>query len=399
LRIYQASGFSFAVVICSELLTVAAGSFLEKLAREKVDLVLWLQHNPYPRHTDFSPALGSFFQFTGDQPLVVSLNKQPDQGKRGPYGASCIYAPASSFGGKKDRVLRPNFVTEPLAHDAHEVSRAVFVRYDVAAHHLQTVLPAHIPAGGAPGQFLSELAPYTFIDGALSVSDDPQHYLTLFASGEQAAWQHASLGVDKAELTNRINAELVEVKKDFSRSPSLLLNFLDTAFVRSDSSRHLNHQAHTPAARCDCWPHRINFDSLFEGDMPGRVAELLLSIAALRAVASDVNPNQQCVREFSNLTIAKTKLILASAKVLLDEFVDSYFRDHHSTDLPVVVALRTERKLMLPKSAARHSVVGRLNAGRVETPVPKTVSGSEFWQSVRDGTLLDRITARAGGLQ
>lgn len=387
-RIYQAHGFSFAVVICSELLTVAPGTFLQKLSQHNVDILFWLQHNPHPRHTDFSPALGALYQFTGDQRLVVSLNKQPDPGKRSPYGVTCVYVPAASFGSKKDRFLRANYATEPLAQDTHEVSRAVFVRYDVAAHQLQTVLPSQIPAGDAPGPFMSELTAYVYEAGQLAVSDEPEHYNALFAEGELAAWQQASVD---GEQQNEISAQLAKVKSTFFRSPSLLLNFLDTALLSSKSSKHPNHLPHSPPARCDCWPHRVNFDSLYDGEMPGVVAELLIAIAAMMTFSGDVSPNEQCVRDAANLLVGDNKVVLTSANLLLHKFVEQYFGNRQATMLPVVIALRSERNTRLPKSAGRHRVVGRLNAARVERPVPATISGSEFWQSVRDRTLLDRI--------
>lgn len=396
LRIFQAAGFSFAVVICSELLTTAPGTYLERLARDDVDLVLWLQHNPHPRHSDFSPALGSLFRFTGDQRLVLSLNKQPDVGTRAPYGVTCAYAPAPSFGAKKDRVLRPNFATEPLAEDAHEVSRAVFVRYDAAAHQLHTVLPAHIPAGGAPGQFMTELVPYRFADGSLRVSDEPEHYRTLFSAGEKSAWEQTGLDPTEAGLAAEIQGQLEQVKDQFFRSPSLLLNFLDTAFVRSSSSRHANHVAHSPAARCDCWAHRRNFDSLFETGMPARVVELLLAIAALRAAGHPVQPNEECVRETANLAVDDLKLVLGSSSVTLGDFVQEYFHHHHVTERPLMIVLRSERSIALPRSAARHAVVGRLNAARVAPITPRMISGPEFWQSVRDRTLADRFAIQGG---
>jgi hypothetical protein len=404
LRIFQGKGIRFAVVICSELLEARnPRPLIEKLRDERINVLFWLQHNPKPRHSSFTEALSALYEHEGDHPLVIAINKQPPPGARKPYGGSAIYSLSTSFGAWKGHLLRPNFACEPL--NAHlGISRAILVRYDLPAHRVLTIHPDCIPRGTAPAGFLRDITPYQLANDHLEPDDQPRHFRELLASGHLQACHEAEIDPNDATPTGTgLKNALVAVENELAGSANTLLNFLDRSLLpREGAKLHASHLSHSPAAACDCWPHRQDFDSLFEPPTPAIVAELALAIAALRSSQLPTNVDLE-LRTPDNLATTieggVKRLHLLSSDRRLDICVKHLATSGARTDTPPAIVLRSERKQSAPANAARIAPVGSLQAAqRSDVHIP-CLSGSEFWRHFRNGTLAEAIRALYNGAE
>ena len=402
-RIFRGANTSFAVLICSEMLPAYnPDAFLRALAREQVEVVFWLQHNPSPRNEAFQRGLGAFYETQRESPLVVAVNKQPVSGTRAPYGVSAMYAPSACFAQRKDSLLRPNFVVEPLYHNSG-VSRAVFVRYDTSAHQILTIHPADVPRESPPGAFLREVAPFSFGGGVLKPDNTPRHFQAIFAQGRLGAMREAELEETSVDptLSMQLGIRLAEVESELSGSANGLLNFLDSALLQQGKDlTHPNSASHVLASQCDCWPHREDFDTLFDPTNASGVAELALAIAAMRHSVDSVEL-ALTHRTEENLKIVvrgkEHRVLLGSSLLRLDEYRRRRSASSRPTTCsPKVIVLRSVRHTILPPLASQTTTVSQVNAAVVQNPEPATLVGAELWRGFREGRLRQTIEAFVG---
>lgn len=382
-RLFEGATRTFAVVICSEMLADQPDELAEKLRAEHPDVVFWLQHNPSPRHELLRQTLATFFAKVGDHPLIVCANKRPDPGERTKYGASAIAAPAACFSANKYRLHRPGWTTEPIADSA---ARAVLLSYDASALLVRTLHPSDVPAGTsfeAKAGFLEQVIAHD--DHAAPIGRAGAALEALFDAGDRLLPPSEPLTRARAMLGN----ELQVVRASFTPTTDRLLHFLDRAWA-ADRVRHARDESHPPAAACDCWEHRRDFDSLF--GRAGQVMELLLAIAALSSVPGAA---PEVVKGGENLEFrlagSRRRLLM-----LLDTDPEAVAR--HLKALPSLsggpyaIALEA-RPSPLPIQAIRANSrpTQRLRSNAARSGSPAVLWGDDFWQAVPAGTLERRL--------
>jgi hypothetical protein len=402
-----ASKFKFAVVTCSDMLNFGEDDcFPGVLVNERPDVVFWPQHNPKPRNEGFRRWLGEFNKPKGAYCLVVGVNKGPNGLGREEYGGSALFAPADAFHSKKYHMCKAHWCTEPVTS---WLTRATILRYDADAIQITTKHPRDLPRENelANECFIDEVVPCAWHEGALEPNDARTHLTTLFDLGRHPGRARAGLDAEKYALTS---GPLAELEHTLSDSMNLFLCFLDIALLQEhsgDSRAHANHESHQRAASCNCWPHRANFDLLYEEQRRADVGELLLAAAAVDAFGNaSVRPAEPTSGSPENLEVrdreggGQVKLILAHAGVSAQEFERRYFGSGSTrrfAGATSAVALGVKRSGYLVQANAAQADLGPGTRAdtTVETCGPR-LYGAEFWDRVKLGTLARWLSAIKG---
>jgi hypothetical protein len=393
IRLFRgANGFSFAVVICSEILDQHVDGW-RRLAEGRPDVVVWIQHNDAPRSSQLAENVERFFGSAGQhRTLIVAANVRPN-GIRGRYGASGLIAVDSVYAETKNAVRRPHIAHESFAR---RVVRSTIIAYHVPLVNIRTALPAHLPIAGdlrqSRRQFIFDVNLY---DQPGSSRNDRQ-YVDQLVEACESAGSTVPIQVDARACRQKTRDKLLKPSFD-------LLDFIDKALVqRTSARRHRNHEPHpVTAAWCDCWDHRHDFDSLFAPRTAELLHELMLAIGELERRGITVTllddeklPNVELL--FPNG--ARHKFVLAAHAGDSLTFHRDYFGE---PPLPYIgqlnlIVLRSTFKVRSLDAAA----VGASDAARVATAKPDgtpitgtQLFGDDFW------TQIDRLQQRVEGAQ
>jgi hypothetical protein len=192
---------------------------------------------------------------------------------------------------------------------------------------------------------------------------------------------------------------LPSVEEQLKTSANLLSNLMDSALIQSGQTTHDNHASHAPAGNCLCWPHRENFDLLYQGDLPGAVSELALAIATLRDCGISVQLDP--IEATGNVRLAvgaRSRVFLLGWSMLgVAEFISRYRPSPGSrfSATPTIVLRAQPAPPTLPASAGTVPPVGHIHAAQVAVPTVPSLVGQQFWTLARSGDLHDRIEEMA----
>lgn len=393
MRVYRLGSYRFAVVICADM-AAPDSSWVKRLSREKPDIIFWLQDNPKPRHQDFLKPLVELLGPSGSRPLVVCCNKAPETG-RSPHGASGFITGADFFPRQKSQFpTTPHISTESVCSKA-ALTRATLVRYDASAHLVRSVMPSEVPAerNDARRSLLQEVTPYLLTAGELRPSLEPRHAQHLFDAGRNAAKTRARRAGLNEGRSSLLDAELPRVESQVCADASLLLCLLDAALVQAGAAwTHANHESHSPAAACDCWEHRRNFDTLYrvEGGREDPTAEylgeLLLALSSLQLSGIDVKYKSFGDGKGPGLAIASRgeRLVVAVHEGTPDAFKRRYFGADKPYFISRVSAIVLEVNRPTSSTDATDVLLDDgLAADRAGTDL-RALYGGEFWKCSDD---------------
>jgi hypothetical protein len=382
----------FAVTICSEWLEDGdPNGFARRVVAEKPDVIFWIQHNPKPRSAKFHDRLLSLFEH--GRTLVVAANCSPGEQSRLQYGASgLIFTENHVLPSSKHMLCKSADYCTEAAVPGRSITRVAFPRYDVAVHRIHTILPRDLAAYGADdavrGRFVEAVHPYVVENAALVRDQRPGfHIADLFKRGEPKALALAAL---PAELFVKLSGIAQVIQNDLKK-PNWLSVFLDHALVQREDPKHLNYEDHPDGASCcACWDHRISFDSLFDEakEMPGKIAELVLALAALGGRVSLDRKR----REYWNAKVRDSPVLIATHSGSEDSFEQSYFRGHPVLRHRPTVVLRAVPSPRIGRiDAARIDPRGEVDQAVAQMPEPLRLCGADFWKSVVANTVLDDL--------
>lgn len=403
-RCFEGASIVFAVVICSDLVdqpddATTVSRLIEDLREEnrRLDLLIWLQHNPKPRSSSFHSSIEAL---THAQPvpavLVVSSRASDPSRRYENYAVSGalvhhdVLPPAFDMLDQRFRYVEP--IAPPLT-----MARLVLLRYDVDAFLVRTAQPTAIRRedGTAKGRVCDECIPYVLEGDQLRVSDGHDHLRDLTEPAAALAKQNYP------ELAEEIGAVQLSL---ISLGTPGVLGFLDLAFAprpTAEAVRHAPLRSHPGGAfRCDCWAHRQCLDYLScQAESIDKLAEVLAAAGALRRcdpLAAPRFARHRPANFVMHIDGQEHPLAIAHPLGLDAERAERALTGGQPplNDVPYVVLGTKEwltRRRLASTDAAIPNPSGALQAGQMVPPHLRAVHHADFWQAHEKGLLLDTM--------
>ncbi len=390
IRLFEGTGITFAVVVCSELLDrplheTPLKTFLEETDKQnrRLSFVIWIQHNPKPRSAEFAPSLQQLRMHSSATTLLIADSSPARPERFEKYGVSGAIV-AHEYLAPDFRFLSGrHHCVEPVGTGLH-LGRIILLRYDADVVLVDTVFCDAIDIHSKTGKTLfANVRHYSYCPDGLAPNDENCHIQDLL---HPVLPRCTTQGVGDAAL-ERVAAKLVAL------GIGRFLSFLDVALWPCPSvgeEQHLAGERHPGGDfLCHCWRHRVCLDRLCEDSVQQEwLAEVLGALATLEQ--SDLDPTPT----FNSRPLKNVDLVVDDRRVMI-AVIHPCGRDGSVGEalladrwrpplrLPFCIVLGEDARSLRPRAesvdASRVRPSGGTDASRAEIAIPALVYQREFW--------------------
>lgn len=384
-RVFVGDRIAFAVLICSELLDVPAGTnallrLNEDLVKANivVDLLIWIQRNPKRRAENFRQSL---VQHERRPSMILVAGSGSESHASGTHGVSGALVDEGllpqSFQG-----LGREFACYESGWADLGLGRFVLLRYNVDAYAVDVARPGDVRHrdATAKSRLFGHCQPFVLDEAQLVPSNVYSHINELCAPAMAEAQRlrpsiHAQL--------ERIGGILVKARTN------AFLRFLDRSYYPTPVAGdwHSAGRKHGGGDQeCRCWPHRRDIDTLVE--QPLWLARVLAVMGRLVELGVTLELSEDDGEGVPALVASLGPAsggLTACYVGMLDPYAAAMrLSPAQSSVLPALVLIQDGVAPIRPKArsvnVAMVPPMGSLDAASAERPEPQFVSEPEFWR-------------------